>query len=95
MEVEGEKRAKQEEVHHFDMDTLKHFYSMDVYPESCTGTLFPAEEFYQWLTYAHGKDLSVHEDMRKRELSMTLEGDLYIRYQGYANAVYTLHVAYA
>ncbi len=33
MEVEGEKRVKQEEVHHFDMDTLKHFYSTNVHSE--------------------------------------------------------------
>ena len=23
---------------------------------SCVDTLFPAEAFYEWLTYAHGKD---------------------------------------
>lgn len=88
VEVDGEKRPKQDTPHHFDLDTLKHFYGSHCPLRFMRRYSVSAEAFYEWLTYAHGKDNSIHEDFRKRELSMTLEGDLYIRYQGYSNAVH-------
>lgn len=81
------KRQKQQIEHHFDLDTLRHFYRLWLSMWWILETLFPAEEFVQWLTYAHGKDLDVREDLMKRELSFTLEGDCYLRYRGFSNAV--------
>ena len=59
----------------FSTDLLKLYYSR----------LFPHHEMYEWLIYGHDHKSCAKEDamqyLRKREISFTLENDIYIRYK--------------
>lgn len=56
---------KAESTEIFDLDILRHVYGCVGCVGSFVETLFPAEEFIQWLTYAHGDNLSVAEDLNE------------------------------
>ena len=49
--------------------------------------LFPAEEIVEWLTYPYGDGPDQRLSMTKRELSFTLQNDIFVRYKGFKNAV--------
>ena len=49
--------------------------------------LFPAEEIVEWLTYPYGDGPDQRLSMTKRELSFTLQNDIFVRYKGFRNAV--------
>lgn len=57
----------------FSTDLLKLYYSR----------VFPHHEMYEWLIYGHNHKSCTKEDamqyLRKREISFTLENDIYIR----------------